>query len=177
MCLRHLLSAIIAVIVNASTPRGVKRFVRIIKNSPIDEVLGFIEKASPTVVSDHGWLLLQAAVSRGEVAIVEALRRAGASYPSTFGTLLSRAALRGDLALVTYFARQGDKVNATDSRGMTALMYAVRENRAPVVDWLLDHGADPDMRSIVGEDALTLARKTGSEEIIDRLMQERQQRQ
>ena len=47
------------------------------------------------------------------------------------------------LSLLTLFLEDGVDVNATDSRGETALMAAAIGNTPDVVQWLLDHGADP----------------------------------
>jgi ankyrin repeat protein len=65
----------------------------------------------------------------------------------------------------------GAKVNATDIRGMTPLMFAVssESSKATTVKTLLAAGAEVNAKSTVGETALDWARKLGHKDIIDAL--------
>lgn len=67
--------------------------------------------------------------------------RAGAE--SSFRSIAGNGARENPLSLLTLFLEDGVDVNATDSRGETALMAAAIGNTPDVVQWLLDHGADP----------------------------------
>jgi hypothetical protein len=65
----------------------------------------------------------------------------------------------------------GAKINATDIRGMTPLMFAVssESQKSTVVKTLLAAGADVNAKSKVGETALDWAQKFGSREVISTL--------
>jgi len=85
--------------------------------------------------------------------------------PSKFGllTALLMAAPFGPPELIQTLLDAGANVNAKDVRGMTPLMLAVaadHQNRA-VIRMLLDHGADPQIKSDTGETAADWARRFG----------------
>ena len=65
----------------------------------------------------------------------------------TAGTPLSKAARDGDLAKVEGLLTQGEKVNELDKWGWTPLLWAVFYRQRPVTEFLLAHGADPNVRS------------------------------
>jgi hypothetical protein len=67
--------------------------------------------------------------------------RAGAE--SSFRSIAGNGTREDPLSLLTLFLEDGVDVNATDSRGETALMAAAIGNTPDVVQWLLEHGADP----------------------------------
>ena len=69
-------------------------------------------------------------------------------------TLLINAAWRGNISLVKLLIRRGANVNAQDSGGQTALMYA---SNKVMVKALLDAGADKTMKSKDGKTALDFA--------------------
>jgi ankyrin repeat protein len=87
------------------------------------------------------------------------------------GTLapLMLAAPYGSPALIHLLLKAGSEVNATDERGMTALMLAVASETqdAVVVKRLLSAGADVNIRSTSGETALDWAIKFGNRHVID----------
>ena len=62
----------------------------------------------------------------------------------------------------------GAKVNVLDVRGMTPLMLAVSTDRADprLVKLLLDKGADPNIKSNVGESTIDWAKKIGNPEVM-----------
>ena len=66
--------------------------------------------------------------------------------------------------------KAGADVNAADRRGLTALMYAVRQGRSEVTNLLIKAGADVNVRNKAGETALNLTAMQGSEECFKLLM-------
>jgi ankyrin repeat protein len=63
------------------------------------------------------------------------------------GTTLSRAAIAGDLEAVKAALKGGEKVNDMDKWGWTVLMWAVYYRTMPVTEYLLQQGADPNIKS------------------------------
>ncbi|HEX4165418.1 MAG TPA: ankyrin repeat domain-containing protein [Bryobacteraceae bacterium] len=62
------------------------------------------------------------------------------------GEGLSSAIVRGDLVAVERMLSAGTDVNQADSVGSTPLMVAVLARRDQIVEFLLSHGADPNVR-------------------------------
>jgi hypothetical protein len=85
----------------------------------------------------------------------------------TFSPLLL-AATYGTPEAVKLLLDAGAKVNMQDVRGMTPLMLAVSSDRpdARVIRLLLDKGADPGMKSKLGESSLDWAKKLGNVEVM-----------
>jgi len=85
--------------------------------------------------------------------------------PSEFGLLtpLLMAAPFGPPELIRTLLDAGADVNSKDVRGMTPLMLALatdRQDRA-IIGMLLEHGADPQSKSHLGETAMDWAHRTG----------------
>ena len=59
--------------------------------------------------------------------------------------------------LIDLLLRHGADVNATDKDGETPLFKAVREQRTDTVWFLLEHGADPNVRNTAGRLATDFA--------------------
>ena len=74
-------------------------------------------------------------------------------------TVLHHSAARGDLAAMGEALEKGADVNARDRRRQTPLHYAARsrDGGANGLRLLLEHDADPDLRSVSGETALHMA--------------------
>lgn len=90
---------------------------------------------------------------------------------------MSRAAVDGDLDSVKEYARQGQSVNAIDKWGWTPLMWAVYYGNFPVTKWLLDNGADPNIKTqetygnyLPGTTALILAAAYEREDAVKALL-------
>jgi TonB family protein len=64
-------------------------------------------------------------------------------------------------AVRNLLATAAPDLEATDARGWTALMYAVRGGHPEIVEMLLQAGADPDQTNEAGETALHLAARRG----------------
>ena len=84
---------------------------------------------------------------------------------SEFGSLtaLTMSAAFGPPDLISTLLAAGADVNAKDVRGMTPLMLAVaNDHQNPaVIRMLIEHGADPNVKSKPGDTAADWARKTG----------------
>lgn len=90
---------------------------------------------------------------------------------------MSRAAIDGDLQAVKEYASKGEKVNDVDKWGWTPLMWSVYYGNLPVTTWLLEHGADPKMKSreeygayLPGTTALILAAAYGRDDAVAALL-------
>ena len=67
--------------------------------------------------------------------------------------------------------KKGANVNAVDKNGNTPLMEAAVEGYHQVVVHLLDKGANPGMKNMDGDTALTLAEKNGHRKVAKMLQQ------
>lgn len=74
-------------------------------------------------------------------------------------------ACEGNLSQVTDLLDEGTPVDQTDSKGGTALMYAVLNNRLEIAQILVARGANPNARTRDGTSPLDLARKKGLSEL------------
>lgn len=75
----------------------------------------------------------------------------------SMGQLLIAEVEAGRLNYIQGYIDDGAPLNDKDSKGMTALMYAARNNDSDMVELLLKAGADPLPRDDVGDDALSNA--------------------
>jgi quinoprotein dehydrogenase-associated probable ABC transporter substrate-binding protein len=128
-----------------------------------------------------GYTPLFIATAEGKLASAAALIEAGANCRGGYGpqqlTLLMAVATQkpperrltqvmqkvGPVQLAEQLIAHGADVNATSSRGVTALMVAAAHDNAPMIGVLGRAGARPDMRSIEGQTAADIAAQNGSE--------------
>lgn len=91
--------------------------------------------------------------------------------PSDSGTALMRVARAGDITFVKLFLLKGAKIDAVDTKGATALMYAVVAGKADVVALLLQNGSlvDP-MERRKGFTPLMIAAEHGHADIVKLLL-------
>ncbi|HYW96699.1 MAG TPA: ankyrin repeat domain-containing protein [Bacteroidales bacterium] len=67
---------------------------------------------------------------------------------------------------VSLLLNNGAKINIADTKEhFTALMFAASEGQAKVAEILLQHGADPSMKDVDGDTALSFARQNKHEEV------------
>ena len=97
-------------------------------------------------------------------------RQAPTSRERPSAEALYRAIEAGDLAAAKAALKGGVDVDARDSRGWTALMYAVNKDRTALVALLLKAKAAVDVRAPDGATALFMAAVLGRTEIIELLM-------
>lgn len=84
--------------------------------------------------------------------------------------LMFHAALGGDLEIARILVDNGADLNAGDGLN-TALHAAVLMNKPEMAEWLLSHGANPELRDYSGKTPLELAiemKRTGVEEVLKR---------
>ena len=81
-------------------------------------------------------------------------------------TALTRAVYRGDVAVVEALLKAGaEGLNAQNEHGETLLIRAVREGRADLAKLLLAQGADPSLVDVLGDTVSVLAYDKGLTEI------------
>ena len=78
-------------------------------------------------------------------------------------------ATKGYKEIAEKLIRLGADVNARDPLGWTPLLLALSAGTVEVIEVLLEHGANPLVRTRKGEDARSLAKKFKKEELIDLL--------
>ncbi len=89
---------------------------------------------------------IEAAMDTGQWEIVDLLRQAGASAVG----LLSEAAAKGDLGQMKALINAGADVNESTKTGNTPLQFAIRRANLDSVQFLLDHGANPNLFDYYG---------------------------
>lgn len=85
-------------------------------------------------------------------------------------TPLCTAIMKGDLATVKKFIEYGSNVNES-SNGLTPLMFAARYNKVDILKYLLEKGADKQIKDERGNTALKYAEFSKSQEAADYLKQ------
>jgi len=182
---------------NIPTQDEINRFVGV-AHGDFDTVKRMLE-ANPALLNGNAlWqeTAIQAAAQTGQVSIAEYLLAAGAPLDICTAAMLglqdrlakfleeepASASARGAHDIpVLYFAvirghRQvaeillaaGADPNAGDG-GTTPLHGAILFAQEGMVDWLLKHGAKPDLKNYEGKTPLELAMAGGNEAIINRL--------
>ena len=113
------------------------------------------------------------------LALVAFTNVAGASTVSAISTSkeiiegnspLCNAILKGDMATVKKFVEYGADVNEM-SNGLTPLMFAARYNKVEILKYLLEKGADKQVKDERGNTALKYAQNSKSLEAIEFLKQ------
>lgn len=120
--------------------------------------------------SDSGSTPVRSACFMTHVEIVQYLVEAGANIKKpniNGGTCLINSVQSPQLCL--YLIKKGADVNAKDIQEKTALHYAIQEHRLETTKLLLDHGADPYVKSRYGDDAMRTACIKGANQIFDYL--------
>ncbi|MDN3677781.1 ankyrin repeat domain-containing protein [Flavobacterium paronense] len=85
-------------------------------------------------------------------------------------TPLCNAIVKGDLATVKKFVEYGSDVNEM-SNGLSPLMLAARYNKVDILKYLLEKGADKQIKDERGNTALKYAEYSKSQEAVDYLKQ------
>jgi ankyrin repeat protein len=128
------------------------------------------EPSAVTRYSGDGWTLLHLAGFFGHVDGVRLLleRGAGADAVSVNGMrntpLHAGVAGPRPLDVARPLVEAGADVNARQHGGYTALHSAAQHGSLPLMDLLLDHGADPDVAAEDGRRAIDFARERGHAE-------------
>jgi len=118
----------------------------------------------------YGITPLTLAITNGDSAMVEMLLKAGADPNTTLPggeTALMTAARVGTLASVKALLARGAAVDSKDEKhGQTALMWAAAEGHAPVVQMLIEVGADFKTRLASGMTPLLFASREGHSDVV-----------
>jgi uncharacterized protein len=126
--------------------------------------------ANVKAANRYGITPLTLAITNGDSAMVEMLLKAGADPNTTLPggeTALMTAARVGTLASVKALLVRGATVDSKDEKhGQTALMWAAAEGHAPVVQMLIEVGADFNARLASGMTPLLFAAREGHSDVV-----------
>jgi ankyrin repeat protein len=129
----------------------------------IDRLLG--AGADPKAANEYGATALYAAAANPDPAIAVKLLAAGAdpnAHLLSGETPLMEAARQGNLATVQALLAAGADPKVQEANGgQNAVMWAVSQHHADVVDELVKHGADVNAHSKTGFSALMFAAQQG----------------
>lgn len=99
------------------------------------------------------------------------------SFVLQAGPDLIKAATKGKLERAKELIDKGEKINEADANGWTPLMWAAYYQHLPVLDLLLEKGADPDLQATAahsslakGATALIIATYYGKEDLVASLV-------
>lgn len=111
--------------------------------------------ADPNVVNDYGSTPLAEAASNGNPAMISLLLDAGAEveHANRDGqTALMIVARTNKLEAARALIEAGADVNRAETwRGQTPLMWAAAQSQPAMIRLLMEHGAEPDVRSMANE--------------------------
>jgi uncharacterized protein len=126
--------------------------------------------ANVKAANRYGITPLSLAITNADSAMVETLLQAGADPNTTLPggeTALMTAARVGTLASVKALIARGATVDSKDEKhGQTALMWAAAEGHAPVVEMLIEVGADFKARLASGMTPLLFAVREGRGDVV-----------
>ncbi len=126
--------------------------------------------ANVKAANRYGITPLTLAITNGDSAMVEMLLKAGADPNTTLPggeTALMTAARVGTVASVKSLLARGAKIDSTDEKhGQSALMWAAAEGHAPVVEMLIEVGADYKARLASGMTPLMFAVREGHSDVV-----------
>ena len=155
------------------TAQEINAFVENAFNGNTAAVAAALEKGMPVdQKNDVGNSALMSAAFNGHVETLKTLLDAGADVNLRVnnGVTPLMAACGPYPAAVRLLLENGAEVNATDDiENFTALMYAATEGLSPVVDILLEYGADPSMKDVDGDTAGNFAGNRGFKALADKL--------
>ena len=125
-----------------------------------------VRGADPNAADQYGHTALMEATSIAKVKLLLARGAQVNAKDEEGETALLRAVDRGDVAIVEALLKAGaEGLNTQNDDGETLLMRAVREGRADLAKLLLAQGADPSLVDVLGDNVSTLAYEKGLSEI------------
>ncbi|WP_442597983.1 ankyrin repeat domain-containing protein [Parapusillimonas sp. JC17] len=156
---------------NAVSPEGQPAIMQAIRTGSWDvyEVLAKNRKTNLNIANANDETPLMYLAVVGETARAQALIQRGAQVNRLGWTPLQYAASKGHLDTVQMLLANKAIVNAPGPDGTTALMMAALSGKQPVVQALLDAGADPTMVNLKKQDAVFWARLRNHDALADKL--------
>lgn len=155
------------------TEEEVSAFVEAALEGNTAAVSAALDKGVPVDLKDaNGNTALMAAAFNGHNETMQVLIDAGANVNLRVnqGVTPLMAACGPYPQAVRLLLENGAEVNAIDEiENFTALMYAAVEGLSPVVDILLEYGADPNMVDVDNDTAANFARQRGFKDLADKL--------
>lgn len=155
------------------TGKEISTFVKAALNGNTSAVSTALENGMPVNQKDaNGNTALMAAAFNGHKDTMQVLidSEADVNLRVNNGVTPLMAACGPYPQAVRLLLENGADVNATDrNESFTALMYASVEGLSPVVDILLEYGADPTMADEDNDTAADFARQRGFKELADKL--------
>ncbi|MBN1798262.1 MAG: ankyrin repeat domain-containing protein [Spirochaetales bacterium] len=148
---------------NGSHPQNKEEmFIRAVKDNDMGSVKKYIGQGIDLNCKDrHKKTALMWASMYGYHDLVRLLLEHGADMDDGRGNShhipLLTAAYNGDLKLVKLFLDKGTDINIQDKFGSTALLLSCSKQYIEVAEYLLDRGADPSKKHILGLDAFWYA--------------------
>ncbi|RFA32820.1 ankyrin repeat domain-containing protein [Alkalilimnicola ehrlichii] len=137
--------------------------------------------ARPNLANDHGETSLFTAIQYGALPIVEPLLEAGAdpNLANNMGTtplhiiasnrIVRRLSPEQETTLAQSLIDAGTYLDEPDSFAKTPLMYAAENNKIALVEALLRHGANPNLRAANGWTAASFARRERHQAVLELL--------
>lgn len=160
--------------VPAPTAEAVAAFAEAAFNGDIQKVTDALKNGMPVdQKEENGNCGLMLAAFNGHVETMQVFIDAGADIhlrDSNGRTALMFASSGPFPAAVRLLIKNGSEVNAADTEERwTPIMFAAAEGLLPVVDILLEHGADPKMKDVDGDTAAAFARNRGFTALAEKL--------
>jgi ankyrin repeat protein len=114
-------------------------------------------------------LILACYRSNNEVATFFIDNGAVLDENSPMGSALMASIVKGNNEIVSLLLKKNADINASDSQGITPLIYAVQFKNTEVIKWLLSYNVDKNKVDSKGKTAFEYAVFSGNEEIINLL--------
>ncbi len=166
--------------INAHSNQGWTAFLLAAQQGRLDMLKFLYEQGfdvnylAPNLGNDP-WGVLMVAVQGRHLENIKFLVEHGATIDratQSGWTALMIAAQSDYVEIIQYLHQQGAKINnITTHDGLSPLMVAIQAKRYQAIKYLVDNGAALNIKNDQGETALTLAKKSGVQRIINLLQQ------
>lgn len=123
-------------------------------------------------IPSRGTLLIHEAVKAGSIKVLNFLIIKGANLNSTASdgnsplTLAAELAKHDAMCILLQMSRGRVNLDFANQSGMTALQIAVKQGNKEIVSLLIEHGADINVTTVVGDNLLKMAQRAGHQEIV-----------
>lgn len=161
--IRFLLGFVLGVAAGAAGAQALNQFLRAVNDGNLQAATALLNQGlEPDTADANGNTALMIASRLGHKAVVALLieRKVNVAKRSPFGdTAVNLAALGGHVEIVRMLLDHGAELNP--ATGWSPLQYAAFENRAEMVKFLIQKGAQKDALAPNGYTALMLAARNG----------------